>query len=296
MASSKRKASLPAAGHGSVGSPAWRQRGTRWIPQVRNPNGSLSHFQAHTSSMWPSDRSSWLGLESKAVVRTSALLSNSEHEGKQGPHGALEEKAQGFALLHRKRGFPYTHTHTHRCTHIQTQHTHIQTTYTDNTHTQMHTHRHTTHTYTHNIHTQTTYTHSHWQGPVRCPPVGSYAETEARVAQWGMWWCGISDASLGVASRFLGALYFHSFSLRHQLAEPIPLSQWLPICQQQEGREPLPEPGHLPWFARRMAGVWSGPQEDKPPQACPTVVSSCRPDKGQCILCDRSLLRLARAP
>ena len=75
------------------------------------------------------------------------------------------------------------------------------------------------------------------------------------------------------------------------------LCESLPICQQQEeGREPLPEPGVPALICCEDAGVFSGPREDKPSQACPTLVPSCRPDKGQCILCDWSLLRPARAP
>lgn len=39
----------------------------------------------------------------------------------------------------------------------------------------------------------------------------------------------MSKAGLGVASRSLGALHFPSFSLKHQLAEPIPFSQGLAL-------------------------------------------------------------------
>lgn len=55
---------------------------------------------------------------------------------------------------------------------------------------------------------------------------------EAQVSLRGV--CGdmgrMSNACFGVASRFTGALFFHSFfSLRHQLAEPIPFFQGLAL-------------------------------------------------------------------
>ena len=277
------------------GIPNRRHRGTRWIPQVMNPNWSLSHFQAHTSSMCPSDRSSWLGLESKAVVRTLALLSNSEHQGQQGPRGTLEEKAQGFPLLHHKRGYPPATPHTHAHRHIQTHNTNTHT-----QHTQMH-----TRIQTHNTHIYIQHTHTHaprWQGPVRLAPVGSYTEAGA---QWARWACGDEGCpmpALVLLADFWKPCIFLLFLLgTNWWSQFLCLRDWLceslPICQQQEeGREPLPEPGVPALICCEDAGVFSGPREDKPSQACPTLVPSCRPDKGQCILCDWSLLRPARAP
>ena len=197
-----------------------------------NPNWSLSHFQAHTSSMCPSDWSSWLGLENKAVVRTLALLSGSEHQGQPGPRGALEEKAQGFPLLHRKRGFPPRHPiHTCTQTYTDTQYKHIHT-----QHTQMH-----TCIQTHNTHTRSTLT-----GTRETCTGGKLHRSWGTVSPMGMWRWGMSNASLGAASWFLEALYFPSFSLRHQLAEPIPLSQglalWvtahLPAARRRKGASP----------------------------------------------------------
>ena len=155
MASSKRKASLPAAGHGSVGSLPDDREEPDGFHRLGTQTDLFPIFKLTPHQCGPLTGPPGWAWRTRLLSGHQLFFPTVNTKGSKDLAELWRRKPRGSLCCIGNVDFPI-HTHTH--THTHTTHTY---TYTDNTHTHMHTHRHTTHTYTHNIHTQTTHTLSH---------------------------------------------------------------------------------------------------------------------------------------
>ena len=163
MASSKRKASLPAAGHGSVGSPPDDREEPDGFHRLGTQTDLFPIFKLTPHQCGPLTGPAGWAWRARLLSGHQLFFPTVNTKGSKDLTELWRRKHRGSLCCIGNVDFPtHTHTHTdahtykhnihiyrqhtqithtHRCTHTDTQHTRIHTTYTHRQHTHTHTGR-----------------------------------------------------------------------------------------------------------------------------------------------------------